>query len=226
MALLHNAIIRGYNSIYLQAPNVPSTDYADFIGYSLTFIKFVKAHHDAEEASLFPQCLEILSKKGEDGDREIWGKSHDEHEAMMPPLLKMEEYLNGLKSPGDYAADALVPLLEDIRGPLKLHLHSEIEVIASLSKFGSFPQSEAALEAWGRNSVLGGGITEVVPFAFLNMDRTFEDGLWKDWPPVPAVVRFFFLRVSAWPKKGRWRFASCGVDGLPQALPFTKKSGE
>lgn len=64
MALIHNAILRGFNSIYLQAPHVKEADYGDFIGYSLTWYNFVKKHHDDEEVALFPKIDEILGKKG------------------------------------------------------------------------------------------------------------------------------------------------------------------
>lgn len=73
MCLLHNAIIRGFNSIYLQAPHVPENDVADFIGYSLTWFRFVKSHHDDEEANLFTKVEEVLN------DKKIWGETHEEH---------------------------------------------------------------------------------------------------------------------------------------------------
>ena len=73
MALLHNAIIRGYNSIYLQAPYVQDTDKADFIGYCQTWFKFVKSHHDDEEFNLFPKIKELL------GDEGVWTETHKEH---------------------------------------------------------------------------------------------------------------------------------------------------
>lgn len=73
MALLHNAILRGFNSVYLQAPHVKSADYADFIGYSLAWYKLVKSHHDDEEAELFPKVEDVLNEKG------IWDETISEH---------------------------------------------------------------------------------------------------------------------------------------------------
>lgn len=64
MALLHNAILRGFNTIYLQAPLVQPKDYRDFVGYSLTWCKFVKKHHDDEEALLFPSLESTLGLIG------------------------------------------------------------------------------------------------------------------------------------------------------------------
>jgi hypothetical protein len=34
MALAHNVIIRGLNSIYRQGPNIHAKDHEDFIGYA------------------------------------------------------------------------------------------------------------------------------------------------------------------------------------------------
>lgn len=73
MALLHNAILRGFNSIYLQAPHVKVEDYAAFVGYSLTWHRFVKSHHNDEEAELFPEVDDILKEEG------IWKETHQEH---------------------------------------------------------------------------------------------------------------------------------------------------
>jgi hemerythrin-like domain-containing protein len=73
MALLHNAILRGYNSIYQQAPYVKPEDKSDFVGYSLTWHKFVKSHHDDEEHTLFTKIEQLLD------DKTVWAETHKEH---------------------------------------------------------------------------------------------------------------------------------------------------
>ena len=73
MAHIHNAILRGYNSIYLQAPHIKDADKAAFLGYSLTWVRFVKSHHDDEETELFPAVEQVLN------DKSIWGETHKEH---------------------------------------------------------------------------------------------------------------------------------------------------
>lgn len=73
MALLHNSILRGYNSIYHQAPIVAGSDKADFVGYCLTWYKFVKSHHDDEEQTLFTKIEELLD------DKTIFEETHKEH---------------------------------------------------------------------------------------------------------------------------------------------------
>jgi hemerythrin-like domain-containing protein len=73
MALSHNVIIRGLNSIYRQAPHVKPEDHADFIAYSKCWFEVLDAHHTSEETSLFP---EIEAKTGEKG---IMKKNVEQH---------------------------------------------------------------------------------------------------------------------------------------------------
>jgi hemerythrin superfamily protein len=73
MTHIHNAILRGYNSIYLQAPHINDTDKPAFMGYALTWYRFVKNHHDDEEAELFPKVEAVLGETG------IWAETHKEH---------------------------------------------------------------------------------------------------------------------------------------------------
>jgi len=72
MGLMHNAILRGYNSVYQQAKHVRDEDKAAFIGYALTWHKLVKSHHDDEEAELFTKVEELLGEK-------VFEATHHEH---------------------------------------------------------------------------------------------------------------------------------------------------
>lgn len=72
MCNVHNAIFRGYNSIYLQAPHVKGSDKAPFLGYCRTWCKFVMSHAEEEEASLFPEAEKLL-------DDDVFKQSHEEH---------------------------------------------------------------------------------------------------------------------------------------------------
>lgn len=78
MALLHNSILRGYNSIYNQIPHILDADKGDFVGYSLTWHKFVKSHHDDEEANLFAKIEDLLH------DKTVFAETHKEHGTSTP----------------------------------------------------------------------------------------------------------------------------------------------
>ena len=75
MTISHNVMIRGYNSIYQQAPRLSPTDHKDFIAYSLAWHRYVHDHHQYEERLLFPSIEEATGEKGiMDGQAEQHGK--------------------------------------------------------------------------------------------------------------------------------------------------------
>jgi len=77
MALSHNSIIRGFNSIYQQAPRIAAPDYKDFIGYCIAWHKMVEQHHKHEEVHYFPAIEKATGQKGVmDGE----AKEHGEDE--------------------------------------------------------------------------------------------------------------------------------------------------
>lgn len=65
MALSHNSFIRGFNSIYQQAPRIRSAaDKKDFVGYCLAWVDCVDLHHHYEETEFFPALDEAAGKTG------------------------------------------------------------------------------------------------------------------------------------------------------------------
>lgn len=57
-----------------------------------------------------------------------------------------------------------------------------------------------------------------LPFFFLNLDITFEEGLYKDWPPIPGVARWVVMNCFTVWNQGFWKFASCDIGGRPREL--------
>lgn len=80
MCMVHNAIFRGYNSIYRQAPHVAEADKADFVGYCLAWYKFLKTHTTEEESGLFPMAEKLLGEP-------IFQGEHAEHGERLVLLL-------------------------------------------------------------------------------------------------------------------------------------------
>ncbi|KAI5272468.1 hypothetical protein E4T47_04356 [Aureobasidium subglaciale] len=220
MALLHNAILRGFNTIYLQAPHVQPANYHAFIGYSLTWYRFVKSHHDDEEAELFPKVDDILKEKG------IWDKTHQEHKTFLEGLTNFHDHLTNLPSPASFDGNKLVDIMDSFHRPFEHHFHHEIDTIASFATLPNAPppdSPEAALaaatfKAWGKKTLTKAGMTDVVPFALLNLDTTFEDGLWAAWPPMPGPVRWMMVNIFGSWNWTWWKFASCDASGSPRAL--------
>ncbi|KAI1490285.1 hypothetical protein F5X96DRAFT_669834 [Biscogniauxia mediterranea] len=219
MALLHNAIFRGYNSIYQQAPYVKPTDAADFVGYCLTWFKFVKSHHDDEEENLFPKVEEVLD------DKTIWEQTHKEHEAFLDGLFEFEKYLASLTSPADFSGTELIRIMTSFQEPFETHFRSEIATIAAMAdhpkapKVGSEEEATASLtfKTWGKSTVTKAGTLDVVPFFLMNLDGTTEDGMWANWPPIPAPIKWGLTNIGGAYHSRWWKFSSC-VGGKPRQL--------
>ncbi|KAK3329934.1 hypothetical protein B0H66DRAFT_466381 [Apodospora peruviana] len=220
MALLHNSILRGYNSIYQQAPHILDHDRADFISYCLVWHKFVKSHHDDEEETLFTKVEELLN------DKTVFVETHKEHEAFLVGLAEFEKYLSTLKTPADYSSDELLRIMGTFQEPFESHFHSEISTIARLAEHPNTPKegtpentaASATFKSWGKSTVTKAGVTDVVPFFLLNLDRTAEDGMWANWPPMPAPIRWGLINIAGAFKSGLWKFTSCDSQGQPKEL--------
>lgn len=64
MALVHNMVIRAFNSIYKQAPKMRQEDVVDFLHYCSAWHSALKGHHDAEEEVYVPGIEEATGVKG------------------------------------------------------------------------------------------------------------------------------------------------------------------
>ncbi|PHH87459.1 hypothetical protein CDD83_8851 [Cordyceps sp. RAO-2017] len=228
MALLHNSLIRGYNSVCLQAPHVRGADKADFLGYIRTWLRFVRSHHDDEEDVLFPELRAML------GDDAVWGEVPEEHETLVVRLDELGSYLGSLSNASALAPDALLRLMDGLREPLEHHLHHEVAVMAGMATHANAPVrgsfqgavASATLKAWGKNTVRKAGLADVLPFFLLNADRTAEGGMWHNWPPMPRPVRWAMVNLVGAVHGGWWRFASCDAHGRPRQLYALAPAGE
>jgi len=220
MALLHNSILRGYNSIYQQAPLVVGADKADFVGYCLTWYKFVKSHHDDEEETLFTKIEDLLQ------DKTVFDETHKEHDSFLSGLAEFEAYLRGLKAPADLSSDELLRIMAGFQDPFEHHFHSEISTISKLSDHPNAPKegtpentaAAATFKAWGKSTVTKAGIADVVPFFLLNLDGTVEEGKWANWPPMPAPIKWGLINIAGSFHSGWWKFTSCDSAGHPKEL--------
>ncbi|CAK7245148.1 MAG: hypothetical protein STHCBS139747_006717 [Sporothrix thermara] len=228
MCLLHNAIFRGYNSIIQQADAIEDgQDKADFIGYCLTWFKFVKSHHDDEEEVLFPTISRLLD------DETVFHETQAEHKSFLPGLAAFHDYLahdlDG--APLNFDGAHLLALMAAFEKPFEHHFRNEVATIAALANHPNAPtagspqeaEASAHFKAWGKATVSKAGTFDVVPFFLLNLDRStgpgaFEDGRWASWPPMPAPVRWGLVNIAGAWNSGWWQFSSCDSAGQPQTL--------
>ena len=148
MARAHNVILRGFNAIVQQAPNVPASsepgykaqDVKDLLFYVRTWVKMVEHHHEAEEACMFPELETFTGKPGL-----MDGPKH-QHELFTPGLDRLLRYATDTK-PDEYrwnGPGGMKEMVDDFSEPLCAHLYEEIEVILGLG----FVESEGLRRCW------------------------------------------------------------------------------
>lgn len=109
--------------------------------------------------------------------------------------------------------------------PFDSHFHSEIATIAALADHPSSPKADSVEEAaaaamfksWGKSTVMKAGTLDVVPFFLLNLDGTVEDGMWENWPPIPAPIKWGLVNLAGSYYWGYWKYSSCS-GGKPRTL--------
>lgn len=139
MALAHNGIIRGLNSIYLQAAQIPHEDTVairDFLTYCQCWCESIHHHHDAEEEIFFPSIERISGVEG------LMARNIEQHRAFTPGFEEFYEYSRTCRLE-DYEGQKLKSLVEGFAEPLTQHLRDEIETLRALDKYDSRPIRQA-----------------------------------------------------------------------------------
>ncbi|KAG0641336.1 hypothetical protein HOY80DRAFT_743710 [Tuber brumale] len=212
MALIHNIIIRGMNSIYLQAPHVPVEDVQPFIGYCKAWSEFLHSHHKNEETILFPSIEKAAGVPG------LMQPNVAQHQQFHDGLAKFDEYINAAV-PETFAGQKLIEILDTFARLLTQHLTDEIPTLTSLRKYGfeKVPITEIAeLEAKHEFGTINK--TTALAFMMTALDVTYEGGIHKNFPPAPAPVRWFLRNVCTLPCRAFWKFAPCSTSGRPREL--------
>lgn len=130
MALSHNAFIRGFNSIYQQAPRLREpADKTDFAGYCIAWADCVATHHHYEETEFFPNIDRAAGRTG------LMDGAVHEHEAFQGGLQRFKKYLEDKGA--DFSAAELIALMDEFKEPLHSHLKAEPPAIVALAKYST-----------------------------------------------------------------------------------------
>jgi hemerythrin-like domain-containing protein len=131
MALVHNMIILGINSIYLQAPHITPADEKSFCKYITCWYDVVDGHHAGEEDILFPAVESMTGVKG------IMDTNKGQHKAFHDGMDKLKAYADAvLAGKEKYEGSKVVGLIDDFGAVLTQHLADEIPTILNLRQFG------------------------------------------------------------------------------------------
>jgi hypothetical protein len=189
-----------------------------------------KAHHNGEDTVMFPEIERITGEKGlmdknvaQHGMRFTSYRFplHTNHflAAFHDGVEAFNTYLTSLAGKEHtFSGVELVRIIDTFSSALSQHLSDEIPSLLELSRFGDRLPLMALGRAEGKRASAEMSKTKGVMFFLLNQDRTYEDGLWQHWPPIPPVVRWIMMRCLGYWHTGWWKFASCDYGGQPQKL--------
>ena len=128
-------------------------------------------------------------------------------EALHVGLSSLADYLNSCnKEPNTFNASALISHLDELLPSLQTHLANEPPALASLAKYDF--DIRALADVTANHSMQSASIINLLPMLWFDLDVEFEDGMWKDFPSMASLVRWFMVNVLGW-----WRFGSYGADG-------------
>ncbi|KAF1968720.1 hypothetical protein BU23DRAFT_479418 [Bimuria novae-zelandiae CBS 107.79] len=133
MALAHNGIIHGWNSISFQTANIPREKLdtiRDFLIYCQCWCESMHHHHDAEEEIFFPSIERITGVAG------IMERNIEQHRAFTPGFEAFDSYSQTC-APKDYDGQKFRGLIEAFAEPLHQHLKDEIETLRALDRYNS-----------------------------------------------------------------------------------------
>ncbi|KAI1773572.1 hypothetical protein F4818DRAFT_452997 [Hypoxylon cercidicola] len=157
LAHAHNAMLRGLNAIYLQAPFVGAPgDVADFLFLTQAWSAWVLDYHVLKESAMIPGFEAVLRlepgrlraptwNSSDDGeDRSIENGKGKEAEDLAFLLQHIHGYAaSTLAQPASYSASTLQPLLLALASSLVPHLHNQITLLARMQDLCS-PSASAS----------------------------------------------------------------------------------
>lgn len=117
MSLIHNVIIRGLNSIWINAPLVKKEDEVAFAGYTLAWIELLDHHHHGEETIIFPFFQTKLDMT----------PNVDQHAAFLDHVNALKDYMQKVfEGKAEYDSDKTRELVHSFGDILVGHLNDEV----------------------------------------------------------------------------------------------------
>ncbi|KAG9041917.1 hypothetical protein FS837_011575 [Tulasnella sp. UAMH 9824] len=203
MAILHNIILRGFNSMIYYSGEVTAgtKKYTSFLNYCNEVINFVHHHHSIEETLFFPW---LETKLGEGA----MGGNLEGHEKFRAPLASSEELLANLRSgKATWDLGTFRNSLYELVEVLRPHLEEEIETLRPEKLKDHIPVDEFRTKEKEAEKVIMKQTSLItdIPIFFINGDGV--NGAW--FPPLPPPIAFLakyplWLIHSDW-----WAFGSC-----------------
>jgi hypothetical protein len=213
MALVHNIVIRGLNSIYLQAPHIKPADEKPFARYMAGWFTLLHSHHGGEETMFFPAVEKMT---GVDG---IMDTNIDQHAAFHDGLDTFKAYADAVIAGKEkYDSGRVIAIIDGFATPLLQHLTDEIPTILGLRQYSD--KLEGLPKLFQEEADKVGkeiGVSGIIWFC-AHLDAQFEGGKWQNWPPAPAHVKLLMRCVLWWTNPDARKFGA--VDRVGHMKPL------
>ena len=158
----------------------------------------------------------IEAKSGEKG---VMEEELEQHRAFLTGFRAFKSHLDSVaQDPMRFASSQLISLLDIFASTLHQHLVDEIPRLLALARFGDKLPMLTIIETEGNRSTQALSKAGGMIFFLRNLDLEFEDGLWRNWPPIPATARWGVMKTLGRWHAAWWRFASCDESGKMQKL--------
>ncbi|KAM7187697.1 hemerythrin HHE cation binding domain containing protein [Rhypophila sp. PSN 637] len=216
MCTVHNLIVRGLNSIYLQAPHIKPADEKDFTEYMDLWCILVNTHHHEEETYFFPWVEELTGEKG------LMAGNLEQHKAFHGGLEHFMDYVADLQAGKEkYDGKKVLELIDSFGQVLTEHLGDEIPTLLGLNKYSAIFTGENSLkkkmDTMGKDA-MGSVSLSKLAVMFANIDVEYEGGLWKSWPPAPGFIKLLLRYIFYALNNNETRFGACDKHGRLQPL--------
>lgn len=221
---LYNAMLRGINSLFLQAPFVTALgDIVDFLFLAQSWAGWVRQHHEHLRTHMYPKFEEILCKPG------ALVVKLGETEPFLPALEDLISYAEQARDrPETYDAAELLRVIEDLGRRLHHYFAAQISTMMGMMMLCGRPgsaegeaRSIALLQSYQQLETELQRSTDhfIVPPMMIRLrDNTFEGG--NDWPKLSVLAVHQIADRLSPTHAGAWRFLPCTVWGKPRPLPF------
>ncbi|KAK8023164.1 hypothetical protein PG991_007045 [Apiospora marii] len=225
----YNAMLRGINSIFLQAPFVTAAqDVSDFLFLTHCLGCWIAQHHKALYSRVYPKYEAILGQPGVLATSSP-SQSQEEDLSFLPVLEALIHYAAETQpQPQTYDPAVLLGLIDDLAPGLHAHAFAQIVKAIRMEPLCGEPGTPAAerravglLNAWRALEAEAGAAPDrpsVLPMLVRLRDTTFEGG--NDWPRLPVLAVHAIADRLSPAHAGAWRFLPCNVWGKPRELPF------
>ncbi|KAF3767739.1 hypothetical protein M406DRAFT_41495 [Cryphonectria parasitica EP155] len=222
MIILHNIIIRGINSIYLQCVNVGRSPESvpDFVEYARLWQHPVHEHHDNEETIVFPRIEDLVGAPG------LMTPNVEQHAAFHGGLDAFSTYIESVKNgSAKYDGGKIREIIDSFMPVLREHLYDEIQTLLALDRY----EDKCDWAAWLRKvhaeivaQMQADPSTKhtLMPMFMHLHDGTFDNDSLPVWPVLPWIAKVVISWIYDRKHKSWWRFAPCDISSRPQVLPF------